>query len=147
MRPSLYILSLLGATATAFTANIRTKSSDVVSLTQETFYDFMEEHDLVLANFYAPWCRHSRNLAPKFEQAATELKSDNIPLIKVDCTQEERLCSDFAIGAYPTLKVFRGPKSHEAYHGSRRAESIISYMIDESIYTGAGGGLYLQTYD
>ncbi|OQE25939.1 hypothetical protein PENFLA_c007G06266 [Penicillium flavigenum] len=147
MRPSLYILSLLGATTTAFTANIRTKNSDVVSLTQETFYDFMEVHDLVLANFYAPWCRHSRNLAPKFEQAATELKSDNIPLVKVDCTREERLCSDFAIGAYPTLKVFRGPESYEPYHGSRRAESIISYMIDESISTGAAGGLYLQTYD
>ncbi|KAJ5282168.1 hypothetical protein N7497_011981 [Penicillium chrysogenum] len=147
MRPSLYLLSLLGATTTAFTANIRTKNSDVVSLTQETFYGFMEEHDLVLANFYAPWCRHSRNLAPKFEQAATELKNDNIPLVKIDYTREERLCSDFAISAYPTLNVFRGPKSHEPYHGSRRAESIISYMIDESIYTGAGGGLYLQTYD
>ena len=130
MRLSPYILSLLGASTPAFAANIRTQSSDVVSLTQETFHDFMEQHDLVLANFYAPWCRYSRNLAPRFEQAAKELKSDNIPLVKVDCTREERLCSEFAIGEYPTLKVFRGPESYEPYHGSRRAESYVPHELE-----------------
>ncbi|OGE58512.1 hypothetical protein PENARI_c001G09420 [Penicillium arizonense] len=85
-------------------------------------------------------------LAPKFEAAAAELKNDKIPLVKVDCTREGRLCDDFDIRAYPTLKVFRGLESHEPYDGSQQTESIISYMIDESISTGAGA-LYYQSYD
>jgi thiol-disulfide isomerase/thioredoxin len=83
----------------------------------------MEEHPLVLANFYASWCRHSKVLTPKFEAAAAELKIDNIPLVNVDCTQNEGLCNDLMIGAYPTLKVFRGPESHEPYNGGRETES------------------------
>ena len=124
MRPlTPYVLSLLGAATAAFATYTDTTDSDVVSLTQETFYHFMEEHDLVLANFYAPWCRYSKKLAPKFEEAATELKNDNIPLVKVDCTWEEELCSDFGIDAFPTLKVFRGPWSHEPYAGTRQTDS------------------------
>ncbi|BCS23477.1 protein disulfide-isomerase precursor [Aspergillus puulaauensis] len=138
-----YLLSLTAAFATYTHA----KDSNAVSLTQETFYDFISEHDLVLANFYAPWCRYSKALAPKFEKAATQLKKENIPLVKVDCTREEKLCSDFEIDAFPTLKVFRGPESHEPYDGGRRTDSIISYMriisyiTDEAISTGARADL------
>lgn len=163
MRSFAYILALLGAATAAPAVRYEVKSSDVVSLTQETFYDFMEQHELVLANFYAPWCGHSRALVRKFEAAATELKNDNIPLVKVDCTREETLCSDYGIRAYPTLKVFRGPESPEPYTGSRQAQSyvftgiksthhanmrsIISYMLDESIATEAESrpGLFVQS--
>jgi protein disulfide-isomerase-like protein len=119
-----YVLSLLGATTAVFATRIT--KTNAVSLTQETFYDFMEEHDLVLANFYAPWCRYSKILAPKFEAAAAELQNDNIPLVKVDCTREGKLCDDFGIRAYPTLKVFRGPESHESYDGGRQTESYVT---------------------
>jgi thiol-disulfide isomerase/thioredoxin len=46
----------------------------------------MEEHKhiLVLANFYAPWCRYSKVLAPTFKEAAIELKNINIPLVKCE---------------------------------------------------------------
>lgn len=119
---TLWALSLLGATAAALPTYTNPTHSDVVSLTQESFYNFIEKHDLVLANFYAPWCRYSKELAPKFEQAATELKTDNIPLVKVDCTLERELCSEFGIRGYPTLKVFRGLESVERYPGARRTE-------------------------
>ncbi|KAJ5349438.1 hypothetical protein N7541_007165 [Penicillium brevicompactum] len=148
MRSSTSYLLLLGAaTATSVFATSKQAHSDVVDLTEETFHDFMDGHDLALANFYVPWCRWSKRLAPNFEAAATELKSDNIPLIRVDCTKEEILCSEYDIGAYPTMKVFRGSDSHEEYEGSRQTESIISFMLDESISNSAGSGLFVQTYD
>ncbi|KAJ5557264.1 hypothetical protein N7494_001179 [Penicillium frequentans] len=148
MRPlTLYALSLLGVTAAAFPTSINPTHSDVVSLTQESFSDFIEGHDLVLVNFYAPWCYYSKELAPRFEQAATVLKADNIPLAKVDCTLERGLCSDYGIRGYPTLKVFRGLESVERYPGSRRTEWIVSHMRKELAFSQAGEGLYLQTYD
>ncbi len=126
---TLYVLSLLGAATATFATYTDATDSDVVPLTQETFYDFMEEHDLVLANFYAPWCRYSKAFAPKFEKAATKLKNDNIPLVKVDCAWEEELCSDFGIGAVPTLKVFHGPESHEPYAGEHQADSYATRQL------------------
>lgn len=118
------VLSLLGATAAVSAAEpAADAASDVHTLTTDTFKDFVKEHDLVLAEFYAPWCGHCKALSPKYEEAATELKSKNIPLVKVDCTEEEELCRDYDVDGYPTLKVFRGAEDPKPYGGARQTDS------------------------
>ncbi|KAK2735630.1 protein disulfide-isomerase precursor [Myotisia sp. PD_48] len=107
--------------------------SDVHALKTDTFKAFIEKHDLVLSEFYAPWCGHCKALAPEYELAATELKSKNIPLVKVDCTEEAELCQQYGVEGYPTLKVFRGPDSNKPYTGARKAPAITSYMIKQSL--------------
>ncbi|KAL2217769.1 thioredoxin-like domain-containing protein [Thermoascus aurantiacus ATCC 26904] len=123
-------LSLLGAAAVASAANAE---SDVVSLKKDTFEDFIKEHDLVLAEFFAPWCGHCQALAPEYEAAASELKAKNIPLVKVDCTEEADLCKDYGVEGYPTLKVFRGLDSIKPYQGARKSGAIVSYMVKQSL--------------
>lgn len=119
-----YALCLLGATGLVIASeNAADSESDVVSLTKDNFDDFIKSHDLVLAEFFAPWCGHCKALAPKYEEAATELKEKNIPLVKVDCTEEEDVCRGQGVEGYPTLKVFRGPDSKKPYNGARQADS------------------------
>ncbi|KAJ5123462.1 hypothetical protein N7448_009559 [Penicillium atrosanguineum] len=128
------VLSLLGAVAAVSAAEPADAADpNVITLTKDTFDDFVKEHPLVLAEFYAPWCGHCKGLAPKYEEAATELKSKNIPLVKVDCTVEEDLCRSYEVDGYPTLKVFRGAESHKPYGGARQTESIVSYMTKQSM--------------
>ncbi|KAI9803835.1 MAG: hypothetical protein M1825_001715 [Sarcosagium campestre] len=119
-------LSLLGAAALA-------SASDVHDLKKDTFEPFVKEHDLVLAEFFAPWCGHCKALAPEYETAATTLKEKNIALAKVDCTEEADLCQSFGVEGYPTLKVFRGPDQITPYSGQRKSEAIISYMTKQSL--------------
>jgi protein disulfide-isomerase A1 len=108
-------------------------ASDVSSLTKDTFPDFIKENDLVLAEFFAPWCGHCKALAPEYEEAATTLKEKNIKLAKVDCTEEADLCKSFGVEGYPTLKVFRGQENVTPYSGARKAPAIISYMTKQSL--------------
>ncbi|KAG4306026.1 hypothetical protein PORY_000014 [Pneumocystis oryctolagi] len=107
-------------------------ASDVLNLNEKTFNETIQKDGLFLVKFFAPWCGHCKALAPAYEEAATTLKEKNIVLIKVDCTVETRLCETYGIEGYPTLKVFRNGQ-HTPYEGPRKASSIVSYMIKQSL--------------
>jgi protein disulfide-isomerase A1 len=107
--------------------------SDVVQLTGETFNEFISDNAVVMAEFYAPWCGHCQALAPEYEDAATTLKEKGIPITKIDCTVEEALCADQKIQGFPTIKIFHGLDKEMPYQGARKADSIVSYMIRQSL--------------
>merc|ERR1712000_269022 len=107
--------------------------SDVAQLTKDTFDDFVKGNELVLAEFFAPWCGHCKALAPEYEEAATSLKEKDIKLAKIDCTEEADLCKEYGVEGYPTLKVFRGLDNISPYTGQRKAPAITSYMVKQSL--------------
>ncbi|ATY62052.1 protein disulfide-isomerase [Cordyceps militaris CM01] len=123
-------LGLFAAFASLVTA---ADESDVTTLTGKTFDDFVKANDLVLAEFFAPWCGHCKALAPEYEEAATTLKDKKIKLAKIDCTEEAELCQAHGVEGYPTLKVFRGLDNVSPYGGQRKAAAITSYMVKQSL--------------
>lgn len=125
-------LAALGLTALA-SATEAEAESDVHVLKKDTFNDFMNSHDLVLTEFYAPWCGHCKALAPEYEAAATELKEKNIHLAKIDCTEEADLCQEHGVEGYPTLKIFRGLENVKPYTGPRKSGPIASFMVKQSL--------------
>src|SRR5687768_10271096 len=63
-----------------------------------------QSKDIVLVEFFAPWCGHCKSLAPEWEKAATNLKG-LVKVTKVDATVETSLGSDYGVRGYPTIKV------------------------------------------
>ncbi|UJR35665.1 hypothetical protein I4U23_028415 [Adineta vaga] len=105
-------------------------ASDVLVLTDSDFETKVKQYDILLAEFYAPWCGHCKRLAPEYETAATALIKNDPPvaLAKVDCTVETKICAKYGVSGYPTLKIFKNGEVSEDYNGPREADGIVSTM-------------------
>jgi protein disulfide-isomerase A1 len=102
-------------------------SENAVTLTKSNFDKVIKTNDLVMVEFYAPWCGHCKHLAPVYDEAAKVLESKGIILAKVDATAEEELAQRFGIRGYPTLKVFQNGAVTD-YKGERTASAIVEYL-------------------
>uniref|UniRef100_A0AAF5Q208 Protein disulfide-isomerase n=1 Tax=Wuchereria bancrofti TaxID=6293 RepID=A0AAF5Q208_WUCBA len=103
---------------------------DVMKFTDADFKEGSKPYDVLLVKFYAPWCGHCKKLAPEFEKAATKLLQNDPPihLAEVDCTEEKKICDEFSVSGFPTLKIFRKGELVQDYDGPRVAEGIVKYM-------------------
>ncbi|XP_051637020.1 protein disulfide-isomerase A2 [Manacus candei] len=108
------------------------EEDNVLVLHEHNFARALSEHQLLLVEFYAPWCGHCQQLAPAYTQAATELRNESSParLGKVDAMAQTALANEFNITSYPTLKLFRnGNRTHPLpYTGLMDTRGIVRWM-------------------
>jgi thioredoxin 1 len=76
-----------------------------ITLTKDNFEDVITKNDLVIVDFWAPWCGPCKGFAPVYE-AASEKHTD-VVFAKVNTDEEQELAGHFAIRSIPTLMVFR----------------------------------------
>jgi thioredoxin len=76
-----------------------------VVLTKENFEEVVTGNDMVIIDFWAPWCGPCKGFAPVFD-AASEKHADVI-FGKVNTDDEQELAASFNIRSIPTLMLFR----------------------------------------
>ena len=76
-----------------------------IALTKDNFEQVVNGNDMVLVDFWAPWCGPCKGFAPVFE--ATSEKHTDIVFGKVNTDDEQDLAASFNIRSIPTLMFFR----------------------------------------
>jgi len=113
------------------------KSSEVIMLDSKNFRrEILNTEHASIVEFFAPWCGHCQNLKPIYEKAAQSLKG-LAKVAAIDCDEEKnkRLCGEYGVQGFPTLKVFKPGKKKgkpiiEDYQGARKAGAIVSHVAE-----------------
>lgn len=74
-------------------------------LTKENFSEVIENNDLVIVDFWAPWCGPCKSFAPVYDQVSA--KHEDIVFAKVNTEEQQELAGHFQIRSIPTLMIFR----------------------------------------
>ena len=76
-----------------------------VVLNKENFEQVITANDIVIIDFWAPWCGPCRGFAPVFEKASES--HPDVVFAKINSDEQQELAGAFNIRSIPTLMVFR----------------------------------------
>lgn len=72
---------------------------------------------LIVVDFWAPWCGPCKMFTPTFSQAAEKFNTQ-ASFVKINTEQEQTIAQEFAIRSIPTLAIFRAGKELDRISGA-----------------------------
>ena len=103
-------------------------------LNSQTYDAFVKSHDVVMVNFFAPWCHWCRRFEPVWEHTAGELKKqvykNTVTFARVDCVAQAAVCQRHMIRGYPTVLTYQQGKTdfRKPYRGDRSTKALLAYV-------------------
>ena len=98
----------------------------VTQLTQQNLDDTINNNEIVVIDFWAPWCGPCKTFKPVFETAAE--KHADITFAACNTEEQTELASMFKIQSIPTLIVMKNGEVVDKVVGVVPKESLIQLL-------------------
>ena len=76
------------------------------NIDQKQFKSMMENGEVVLVDYWAPWCSYCRRIGPAYDKIAAQY-GDSINIVKINIDDEGALARQEMIEVIPTLVLYR----------------------------------------
>ncbi|KAH8669080.1 thioredoxin-like protein [Xylariales sp. PMI_506] len=84
-------------------------------------------------DFYAPFCKHCKELDPIYEELAVKYQDEHITIAKIDSYTEKAIGERYEVQGWPTLYFFDGAGSPPVKFQWKRDMEWMSIFIDEQM--------------
>lgn len=117
----------------ALSALVAATSAVVVSATQEldaeSYAAVTSSGKNGMIKFFQPWCGHCTSMKPAWDAAAASAH-ESVFIADVNCSDQEKLCTEVGVQGYPTIKVYKDGAVTD-YQGGRSLEDLTEYVGKE----------------
>ena len=96
-----------------------------IHLNDENFKkEVLESEELVLVDFWAPWCMPCRMLAPTIEEIGEEMDG-KVKVCKMNVDENVQYPQEYGIMSIPTVMLFKDGQVVETMIGLQPKEEIV----------------------
>ena len=96
-----------------------------LTLNDSNFDGTIKKSQLIVVDFWAPWCGPCRAVSPVIEQLATELAGKAL-FGKLNVDENPVVSSTFGIQSIPTIAIFKNGKMVDGFVGAASKSQILS---------------------
>ncbi|AWZ47506.1 thioredoxin [Hathewaya limosa] len=89
--------------------------------------EVLADKDIVVADFWAPWCNPCRMLMPILSQVSDEM-SGKVKFVRINVDQNPQLAQMLNVTNLPTLMVFNKGKLRDRMIGFRPKNEVVKLV-------------------
>lgn len=89
-----------------------------------------KEHQLLVVDYFAPWCRACRRLLRQIERMSKDAQYQSVLWGTVDFDNARELCRDQEVERLPTLEIYKDGQLRQRWKGANK-QRLLDRLSDE----------------